>query len=366
MSQELPNLGLARAISEAAFDPAKWVDVCDGMARLVGGCGSLIFPSDRDQLHLGLPRSAALEDSFSRYVAGEWYKRDLRYATVPVLRRRGWATDADCIAYDQVARSEYYQDFLMPVGLGWYTGIEFKSDQNFWNVSIQRELGKDPFLEADINKVLAYRSLLDNSSTIARHLGFARTLGASSALEQHGLCAIALDSSERVVHVSPSAEHHLKEGLQVCGGRLHAKRPAEAAALTRLIRAICGKDASASRLHVSLARSEGRRPLVLYGCALPAAECDVFQPAIALLVIADPDRPQDIPASLLMDYFGLTRSEVGLAAALMHGTSIDQHAADHGISPVTARNHLQALLRKTSTHRQADLIAILNKVVPRK
>ena len=69
--QGLPNDELARTISEAAFNPVKWTEVCDGMAKLIGGCGSVIFPTGDDQKRLGLPHSLSIEDSFTRYVDGE-------------------------------------------------------------------------------------------------------------------------------------------------------------------------------------------------------------------------------------------------------------------------------------------------------
>lgn len=364
MSHELPDQNLARTIAEAVFDPAKWIDVCDGFAALTGGSGSLIFPNSSDQGRLSAPHSASLQDSFSRYANEGWYKRDLRFNGVPKMLRLGYIVDADCIDYDDVAKDAFYQDFLRPEKLRWFLAMGFGLEQNLWILSIQRTLGQDTFSSDDIQKALSYRALLNNSATIARHLGFARVLGAASVLEQHGLCAMALDANGRVVHVSASAERHLGDDLQIIGGRLRSIRSADAPALARLITGICGRT-SLSNFHVSLPRTGGRLPLVLYGCMLPEAQCDIFQPAVALLVISDPLRLMPVPTVLLMDCFGLTSAEAGLAEALMAGTDVYHYAAEHGIRPVTARNHLQALLRKTSTHRQAELIVVLSKVIPR-
>jgi DNA-binding CsgD family transcriptional regulator len=366
MSLELPDPRLARIISEAAFDPAKWIDVCDGMAQLTGGCGAVLLPAQADQRGLGgFPHSVSLDDSARRYLDEEWYKRDSRDAGLPVIRRRGYTTDADSIAFDDIKRSSYYQDFLKPLKLIWFMGIGFKSEENWWTFSIQRALGTEPFPDDEIRKVLSYCGLLTSSATVARQLGFARIRGAVGVLEQHGLCSIALDSNERVVHVSPSAERHLADGLQISGGKLRAARATDAPALARLISVICGKSVSSHR-HVSLPRVSGQLPLVLYGCKLPDAQCDVFQPAVGLLVISDPQRPQHISSALMADYFGLTPAEAGLAVALARGNTAHQYAMDNHISMATARNHLQAVLRKTETHRQGELVAALNKIIPRK
>lgn len=282
------------------------------------------------------------------------------------MRQRGYITDTDCISHDDIASSDYYQDFLRPVKLRWFAGIGIATENNWRVLSIQRALGTEPFSQSEIRTALSYRDLLNTSAAIARHLGFARTLGAANVLEQHGLCAIALDANHRVVHVSPSAERHLQDCFRIVEGKLSARHAPDEGLLARLIASICGKDFAKTNLHVALRRSDGRPPLVLYGCSLPEVGCDVFQPAVALLVISDPEVQQGIPPDLLIDYFGMTRAEARLAISLHLGASVEKHAADNGLSPITVRNHLQELLRKTSTHRQADFIAVLNRVIPRK
>jgi DNA-binding CsgD family transcriptional regulator len=375
MSMELPNDQLARVISEAAFNPARWSDVCDEMARFASADGALIIPADvaqrslptsETQKSLGLPHSTRIDDLISVYQSEGWYKNDLRERGLPSMLRRGYMIDADCIAYDDIKRSNYYQDLLKPAGVLWFVGIGIQSAKNVWCLSILRHLQTEPFSESEILRLLTYRDMLAHSAGIARQLGFARAHGVASVLEQHGLCAVALDATGRIAYVSPSAECHLADSLLIKSGKLHARRGSEDIALSKLISAVCGKIIIGWNPQVALSRADNRPPLVLYGCRLPANECDVFQPAVALLVISDPERQQHIPPDLLMDYFGLTRSEARLAIALHLGASVEQHAADQAISPVTARNHLQGLLRKTSTHRKSDLIAVLNKVIPRK
>jgi DNA-binding CsgD family transcriptional regulator len=365
MNLDVPDRALARTISEAAFNPQKWIDVCDGMNRLVSAGGGCIIPTDVAQRALGLPHSAQLDSFVSTYQSAGWYKRDLRERGLSVMYRRGFMTDADCIAYDDISKSNFYQDFLRSVGLRWFVGLCLQAEQSTWVLTLQRGVKTEPFSQREVDKVMAYRELLTNSAVIARQLGFAQTRGAASALEQQGLCAIALDAGERVVHVSPSAERHLHDGLELSGGRLRARQPDQGPALARLIRSICKNGETDSAHHVSISRPDGKPPLVLYGCSLPDAQCDVFQPAVGLLVISDPGRNRDIPLSLLMDYFGLTYAEAGLAETLVRGGSIEDHATRHGVSAVTVRNQLQSVLRKTSTHRQVELVAALHRVIPK-
>jgi DNA-binding CsgD family transcriptional regulator len=373
MTSELRNATVARVITEAAFNPAKWTDVCDGMASLVSGDGAVMipadiakrsFPSSKNRKSIGLPRSDGIAHLISVYEAEGWHKNDLRIKGLPAILRRGYTIDSDCIEYDEIQRSPFYQEFLKPAGLLWFVGIGIQVEQSVWCLSVLRHLQTEQFSEHEIQEVLSYRDLLSHSAGIARQLGNVRVRAAADILEQHGLCAIAIDATGKVISVSPSAERHFTDTLQIIGGKLHAKNPTGAAPLTRLIDSVCGKALLAANPQVVLARTNGKPPLVLYACKLPEAERDIFQPAIALIVISDPEQPQEPSCDLLMDYFGFTRAEGCLAVALMGGTSIEDYAIGHSISPVTVRNHLQGLLRKTATHRQAELISTLNRVVP--
>ncbi len=374
MADELGNANVARVIAEAAFNPAKWKDVCDGMASLVSGEGAVLIPADvanrsfqssKNRKSIGLPRSAGIDHLITVYEADGWHKKDLRIKGLPAVLRRGYTIDSDCIEYDEIQRSPFYQDFLRPAGLLWFVGVGIQVESSVWCLSVIRHLQTEQFSEQEIQEVLTYRDMLSHSAGIARQLGNVRVRAAADILEQHGLCAIAIDATGKAVSVSPSAERHFADTLQIIGGKLHARNANAAAALNRLIDSVCGKVLLAANPQVVLARTNGKPPLVLYACKLPEAEKDVFQPAIALIVISDPEQRHEPSCDLLMDYFGFTRAEACLAVALMGGASIENYAISHGISSVTVRNHLQGLLRKTATHRQADLISTLNRVIPR-
>lgn len=58
--------------------------------------------------------------------------------------------------------------------------------------------------------------------------------------------------------------------------------------------------------------------------------------------------------------FMLSAAEARLATALCNGTALDAYAQQSGISINTARSQLRAVLHKTGTHRQSDLVRLLN------
>jgi DNA-binding CsgD family transcriptional regulator len=92
----------------------------------------------------------------------------------------------------------------------------------------------------------------------------------------------------------------------------------------------------------------------LDGRAVPAAIIYVSDP----LLRVEPDR------HVLSTAFDLSRREADLAALLLRGDSLAQAAERLAMSRNTARNHLQAIFRKTQTNSQAGLIRLLGFLVP--
>jgi DNA-binding CsgD family transcriptional regulator len=67
--------------------------------------------------------------------------------------------------------------------------------------------------------------------------------------------------------------------------------------------------------------------------------------------------------ALLTSRFGLTPAETRIALGIARGETLAAIAAAHGISVETARTHLKSVFTKTSTHRQAELAALLGQLM---
>lgn len=61
----------------------------------------------------------------------------------------------------------------------------------------------------------------------------------------------------------------------------------------------------------------------------------------------------------VVGHFGLTAAEAALADALVHGATLEQCAGQRGTSVHTVRGQLRALLAKTGTNRQSELVGLL-------
>ncbi len=70
------------------------------------------------------------------------------------------------------------------------------------------------------------------------------------------------------------------------------------------------------------------------------------------------------PVNLMMGLFDLTPAEARLAGGLAAGATLAETAVSQGIQVTTARSYLGQILRKTGTHQQSQLVALLKSAQP--
>jgi DNA-binding CsgD family transcriptional regulator len=357
---------LARVIAEAAFDPTKWEAVCGRVAEEIGAKASIILPYQQDTVKISAPHSESIRDGFRRYMEDGWYKQDVRARGLPKMKANGYITDKDCITYDEVKTSPYYQDLLRPSGFRWFVGMAFGAKEDSWVITVQANVKRDPFTDEEIRRLLARREQLDSSVAIARELDFQRVQGASEVLEQQGKAAIAFDYNGRILHISPKARVLIGNAIVVSKGEVQAAHDLDKPMFERMLKSALHDMHFSTPMPapVPVSRLHGLPPLIAHVIRLPERQQGVLQSSTLLLVFIDPEKPQSIPAELLIDYFGITRAEARLAISILNGLSLEQHAKEGAISVTTARNQLQSLQSKTMTHSKAELVALMRRVVP--
>lgn len=85
--------------------------------------------------------------------------------------------------------------------------------------------------------------------------------------------------------------------------------------------------------------------------------------AAVIVSIADPAREPPIPADALRQLWGLTAAEAQVVLALAGGLGLREIAARDGIGYETVRAHLKRALAKSGTHRQAELVCLIQSSV---
>ncbi|MEJ2123293.1 MAG: helix-turn-helix transcriptional regulator, partial [Alphaproteobacteria bacterium] len=65
---------------------------------------------------------------------------------------------------------------------------------------------------------------------------------------------------------------------------------------------------------------------------------------------------------ILQRSFNLTQAETRLALAMAQGRTVSDYADTQNVTIGTARVQLKSVMRKTGTHRQAELVSFLVKL----
>jgi DNA-binding CsgD family transcriptional regulator len=355
---------LGAAFAGAATDPLQWGPALNRVVDAIGAKGILILPLKVEHRLPGMLHTEGIIEGVERYTGEGWHQRDLRERCVPEIVRRGIAVDQNYATPEEIRRSDYYNDFLGRAGLRWFAGLGFSAADELWCMTVQRSPQQGAFTPREQEMLLQLRGPLTTAATIAQKLSLARAAGGLDAFEMIDIAALLIDRFGQVMRANGVADAKLGDGLQVVNRRLTASDPDSANALARLIGQVAQDPVGGTILPPPVAVSlQDRRPLVVYALPLRGMIRDLFGPARAIVVVRDlGERP--LPAAFhLTRVFGLTGAEAKLAARLAAGESLNAVVDDLGIARETARNQLKAIFQKTGVRRQAELVALLMRLL---
>ena len=171
-----------------------------------------------------------------------------------------------------------------------------------------------------------------------------------------GACLLANREAERIA----AARDTLLLGPR--GRPIDAARPDESRRLRRLV-AEAGQGRAGGA--VRLSRAAGQPGVAVLVTPLPSALAAALSAGAAKLVMValhDLAREVRLPATILREVFGLTPAEARLAIALCEGKDLAEIAAEQQVAMSTLRFHLSAVLAKTETRRQSDLVRRLTRL----
>ena len=193
------------------------------------------------------------------------------------------------------------------------------------------------------------------------------TADADLLLEQTSNGVVLLDRAGRVLFANRAVRTVAArdDAFALSGEAIAALRQDDDETLQRLI-ASPARAETAQPLQrggaMRLPRRSGRRDYAILVTPLPGRSGPFAPLAPAVTVtIADPAASPSSGA-LLRDVYRLTPAETRLAARLAQGETPREAADELGVGIKTVREHLSALLRKTETRRQAELVRLIQAV----
>lgn len=183
-------------------------------------------------------------------------------------------------------------------------------------------------------------------------------------LDRVACAAVLIDRCGRVLRRNGRADRLLGDGLRICRGAVVAADAQSNRDLQKLV----GSVRTQACPHAGpppepvVIRREDRHPLIVEALPVAGLAADAFGSPTAVLAITDVAHRPPVPEELLRTAFGLTPAEARLAARIAGGESLEDAAEALGIAKNTARNQLKAVLAKTGTARQGELVALLARL----
>ena len=302
----------------------------DAVAEAMGAYGAALFPL-RGQVP-NFPHSRSLEPLRYALVGNGWIGHGEECAAIDI-ERIGFQSKIDFIAPPEIARYPYYQAFLAPHGLRWFTGKEVKTGGDQWYLSVQRTIDQGPFSLGEQEGLVALSEPLAIAVIFAHALWVARTEGALAAFEANGTAVVLFDHRGEVLRVNPSARRLFGPDLNILNRRLISADRDAAAAFDRALAELIWTPGAAARGPTIQFPRKNKRPIIVHPLRLPEVTSNAFSLCQAVAVLIDLDKRARPSECDLRACLGFTAAEASLAVQIACGeniTAICKKKGSHG------------------------------------
>ena len=302
------------------------------------------------------------DDVIARY--DQYYGAfDPRRGVVASANVREFVFCQDYLSDAYVERSEFFQDYQIPAGFRYLTGVRLeRPGSGDILLGMLRAHGRTPFSEEDRINAASMTGHLQRTINLwqdTRVLHRDAALGVE-LMQQLGLAVFALGRDRRVLFANTEAEAMLRTStcLRLEHGRLSAALAADNAVLqTVLARVAKTRKGESFAVRPALAAAHE----IFLGISLLPANAAQTAFGDAALMITARRRGADglVTAGQLRQAFGLSAAEAAVGEALIAGKTPDEYAAAAGVALSTVRSQLRAIFEKTCTRSQAEAVGAM-------
>lgn len=365
---------LLEVLYAAPLDETQWQRFLTHLCEITGSSLGFFLRNDsalgnRTLASGGGPVPSQVEQGFR---AAHNYSDPFRRA---LLRnpRIGVIEGEEIVPHDEFVATSLYRDLAAAGGMEYTTCLVLSvSTRTFEVLSLWRGPGR-AVLEAEHKELLALlMPHLKNALRIRHALGLAegRARTAEAMLNLSVTASILLNAEGRIVHMNEAAQQMVAsaDGLMVREERLVPVERAQQPEFSALVAECITAEPQHPGGALAVRRRSLKRPLQLL--ITPCRVADKRRDSVRALVLAtDPESTVEYPDAVLRRTYGLTPAETEVANAILTGFSLEEIAQLRGVSITTVRSQLKALMAKTETERQSDLVRLLStlpRTVPQK
>ena len=369
MRQEKRALKLVERIYAAVIEPEGWTSFLEALSVELGGAAVL--------LSLRVPDVQPPADPYFRVGLDDAYRpafvkhavEGLPWGSLDNEMFRGrFGLASEVVSSDSVPGSALYQDYMQPQGLApeWPICHVISRDKGHplaGMVIFRREDGP-PIGDEELGLLDLLVPHLARAYAIYCRIGDVRQerRALSEVVDRLPMGVILLDANGVVVQKNRSADRilALEDGLAICERRPHVDNAREERTLRTLIanavKASTHSGTSPGDV-MAVTRPSGRRAFpLMVGPLLAASPHNISGEAKAIVFVADPEGSPVTTTEVLETLYGLTRAEAALVRLIAKGRSLDEVAAERGVTIHTVRSQLKQVFSKTETSRQGELV----------
>jgi len=350
-------------IYDAALDPARWQVALEDLCRLTDGKAATLQTFDPLQ-------NFSVRLSIEHGTDPRWSELlHTTYASLCPIGPMVLIADVDqpdsifsFIDEEEFHETRFYREWCQPQDYYDMAGsMVTKTISEVGTFSVMRSHKAGRFKAQEMELFALLSPHVRRAITIAGLLEH-RTMEADALrviMDQLRVAVVLLNAEMRVLKANAGAQVLLEQNTTIGheDGRLSIRdRKAERAVYEVLQRGVM----EPATITLGASAHDGAPIERLTSALLPLPG---REPAWAMLLhVPEPMMPS--AAKTIVNAFGLTPREIAVLMPLLEGKSITEVAEILGVSQATARTHLQRLLEKTGTSRQADLIRVVLQAMP--
>jgi DNA-binding CsgD family transcriptional regulator len=358
MHLDEPASALIGRIYDCALDTSLWPDVLGEITCAVSGCMadlSIINPLTKEW-HIAASYNWP-SDLLETAVAHAHLNPNAPLGLVARLGEPVCSTrDLDIEAFHNC---RFWRTCFADGGFYDYVAVALTrttSSFGYWGVLGDKARG--PFSDEDLELARLLSPHIRRSVEISGMLGNQRVEASTlkSALNALASGALILEPQGTIRFLNPPAQAELARGTFLRGNRnrLIGVTP-EAVQLVALLSD--GTGGGSNRGHDVLLKHPAGQTLQASWVELDQDGVGLGSPT--LLLLREPEAELTSPLSNAAAFYHLTTGETQMLAQVLNGHTLAEAAAILGVARSTVKSQLDAIYRKTNTHRQADLVRLV-------
>ncbi|NSX56778.1 helix-turn-helix transcriptional regulator [Parasulfitobacter algicola] len=364
---------LSAQILSTSLQQENWPLVLQNLSQMAGGARTFLFSHDLFENHALCEHWIGCSDDFVQ----SW--KDYYSSINP------WANGAKDVPVgaafhatqycpeDQLLQTEFYNDWVKPqenIKHG-SAVVAFKDKRVMWLFgglirSRDSDKNSEPFhrllnlLAAQVEHAITVKKKLNE-------LSFERDVFAQNNLRSNAPI-IVIRENRKIIHANAAAETLLSNADYLSfddKGRLELPASSAMRSLEKAIHMI--KEHNTHSFTIQNIRDPNQKldfTLLKFqtsGFDTDAFDLnDIFEETSILLTISE-QADEQTEIQNIKYQFGLTNAEASVTYSIYQGVTINEYAQSRSLSIHTVRNQVKAVLSKTGSRRQSDLIRLINK-----